>query len=145
MENSTAQWIMAFGTAFAAFGTLCAAAVAAITAYLSWRSIRRQELRDIPKASVQKRFDNSIGAWTILVSNIGHVAFTVVDAWVSDKLAESRFGLSGHALGSARTVQPGGHATIPFDGRNASGTARIRLADGSEFSDGDPDCQQTKS
>ena len=136
---------MAFGTAFAAFGTLCAAGVAAFTAYLSWRSICRQELRDIPKASVQKRFDNTTGAWTILVSNIGHVAFTVVDARVSGESVESRFGAIGPAVGPVRTVQPGDHVAIPFDGRNADGVARIRLADGSEFSDCGSDCQHAKS
>ena len=129
---------MAGGTALAALGSV-------IAACLSWRSIRRQELRDIPKASVQKRFDNSIGAWTILVSNIGHVAFTVVDARVSGKSIESRFGEIGPAVGSVRTVQPGDHVAIPFDGRDASGTARIRLADGSEFTEGDSDRQYAKS
>ena len=120
-----------------AFAVSSVAAVAACaSAYASLRSVRRQELRDIPRAAVEtvEKGDGLVSTCEIVVSNIGAVAFSIIEVGIGDKSLHgtsfaSRLGLPDDS--PVRTVPPGGNTR--FDRPVASGRAWVRLASGEVF------------
>jgi hypothetical protein len=113
-----------------------AAAAACASAYASLRSVRRQELRDIPRAAIET-VEKGVGLVPmreIVVSNIGAVAFSIIEVGVGDKSLHGSAFAAGLGLpddSPVRTVPPGGNTR--FDRPVASGRAWVRIASGEVF------------
>jgi hypothetical protein len=115
-----------------------AAAAACVSAYASIRAVLRQEKLYIPRASVETICvrNGVASSFEIVVSNIGAVAFTVVAVGVDETI------LRGSKLGTeiglpertiVKTIPPGGNAR--YERPAVSGTAWVRIADGSVFTE----------
>ena len=127
------ELMMSVGT----FAVSSVAAVAAcVSAYASLRSVRRQELRDIPRAAVEtvEKDVGLVSTREIVVSNIGAVAFSIIEVGVGNESLRcsafaSRLGLPDDS--PVRMVLPGGNTR--FDRPVASGRAWVRIASGEVF------------
>lgn len=131
MEVNAIQIAIAAGTVLAGIGT-CA------TAYYTFRAVRREEQRDIPAAVVGRAGDAGVCRnTTIVVSNVGHIPFTVVEVCVGgmpichgglEFIPESpRRGI--------RTVLPGDHALFEVPDGHPEGIATVRIANGLVFAE----------
>lgn len=129
MDSNMLQTIMSFGTALAGIG-------ACLTAYFTFKALRRMEKRDVPSAVVGRAGDAGVSRnETIVVSNIGFVPFTVVEVCVggvpighdgTEFVADSpRRGI--------RSVQPGEHALFEIPVGHPNGVATVRIANGMVF------------
>ena len=113
-----------------------AAAAACASAYASLRSVRRQELRDIPRAAVEtvEKGDSLVSTREIVVSNVGAVAFSIIAVGVGDVSLHGSAFASGLGLpddSPVRMVPPGGNTR--FSRPVAPGRAWVRIASGEVF------------